>query len=145
MTSTHDPIRHLKYLRQSLSQDNEAIGFFIAAGCPLSVPMPEGKWPLIPDVKNLTKAITSVLGGNNKYSELLNELEKADKDPENVEDILSFLRGLLAVSKGGEVRGLTEANLKQLEADICGEIVKKLNVNLVTRTSFSHEEGTLIT
>jgi hypothetical protein len=28
MEGFHDPIRHLKYLRQSLSQDNESIGFF---------------------------------------------------------------------------------------------------------------------
>lgn len=40
MDNYHDPVRHLKYLRQSLSQDNEPIGFFISAGCPLSVTLP---------------------------------------------------------------------------------------------------------
>jgi hypothetical protein len=130
VTTSHDPIRHLRYLRQSLSQDNESIGFFISAGCPLSVPMPEGKWPLIPDVKNLTLAINAVLGANEKYAVLLCELQKAGKNGENIEDVLSFLRSLLAVSVGGEVRGLTEADLTKLEKDICGEIVKKLNVNL---------------
>lgn len=130
LTSKHDPIRHLRYLRQSLSQDNEAIGFFISAGCPLSVPMAKDKWPLIPDVKNLTLAITAVLGTNINYSSLLCELKKAGKDPENIEDILSFLRGLLAVSKGGEVRGLSEDDLNKLEKKICDEIVKKLDVDL---------------
>ena len=124
----HDPIRHLGYLRQSLSQDNEAIGFFISAGCPLAVPMPDGKWPLIPDVKNLTMAINAVLTADKEYSCLLSELEKAGKSRENTEDILSFLRSLLAVSKGGEVRGLTEENLNKLEKSICDEIVKKLDV-----------------
>ena len=61
MHDYHDPVRHLKYLRQSLSQDNEAIGFFISAGCPLSVNMPNDQWPLIPDVKNLTIHIMSNL------------------------------------------------------------------------------------
>ena len=61
MNNYHDPIRHLKYLRQSLSQDNESIGFFISAGCPLSVNMPEGQWPLIPDVAGLTKYINEQL------------------------------------------------------------------------------------
>ena len=84
MASIHDPIRHLRYLRQSLSQDNEAIGFFISAGCPLAVTMPDGKWPLIPDVKNLTIAINSVLASNSDYSGLLSELRKAGKDPENI-------------------------------------------------------------
>ncbi len=115
MSSTHDPIRHLRYLRQSLFQDNEAIGFFISAGCPLSVSMPEAEWPLIPDVKNLTILISAELNENKDYSILLCELAKAGKDPENVEDILSFLRSLLAVSKGAEVRGLSENTLNELE------------------------------
>lgn len=130
MTKFHDPVRHLKYLRQSLSQDNEAIGFFISAGCPLSVEMPEGQWPLIPDVKNLTKSISSALVSDAEYGLLLAELKKAEKNPDNIEDILSFLRGLSAVSKGGEVRGLTEEKLKKLEQTICKEIVNKLKVKL---------------
>lgn len=67
MENQHDPLRHLKYLRQSLSQDNESIGFFISAGCPLSVAMPDGQWPLIPDVLNLTKFINQQLDSNPKY------------------------------------------------------------------------------
>lgn len=130
VNNSHDPVRHLKYLRQSLSQDNESIGFFISAGCPLSVSMPEGQWPLIPDVANLTKYINEQLEGDEKYQVLLEELKKAEKNIENIEDILSFLRGLLSVSKGGEVRGLAETDLSDLEQKISQEIVKKLNVNL---------------
>lgn len=130
MNNYHDPIRHLKYLRQSLSQDNESIGFFISAGCPLSVKMPEGQWPLIPDVAGLTKYINEQLKDNAKYTILLAELEKAEKNIENIEDILSFLRSLLLVSKGGEVRGLSETDLKGLEQIISTEIVNKLNVCL---------------
>ena len=130
MNNFHSPSRHLKYLRQSLSQNNESIGFFISAGCPLSVTLPEGQWPLIPDVKNLTIFINEQLVNNEKYSLLLGELAKAEKNPENIEDILSFLRSLILVSKGGEVRGLNENDLLKLEKDICSEIVNKLNVEL---------------
>ena len=130
MNNNHDPIRHLKYLRQSLSQDNESIGFFISAGCPLSVSMPKGQWPLIPDVAGLTKFINEQLKDNVKYTILLAELKKAEKNIENIEDILSFLRSLLLVSKGGEVRGLSETDLLSLEKIISAEIVKKLDVNL---------------
>lgn len=130
MENHHDPLRHLKYLRQSLSQDNESIGFFIAAGCPLSIPLPEDQYPLIPDVLNLSKFINQQLKGNGKYSILLTELKKAGKDIENIEYVLSFLRSLLLVSKGGNVRGLDEADLIQLEKDICKEIVKKIDVQL---------------
>lgn len=104
MHNFHDPIRHLKYLRQSLSQDNEAIGFFLSAGCPLSVTMPKDKWPLIPDVANLTRYVNESLQDDAIYSILLSELGKAEKNVNNIEEILSFLRGLLVVSKGGTVR-----------------------------------------
>lgn len=130
MDNFHDPIRHLKYLRQSLSQDNESIGFFISAGCPLSVVMPEGEWPLIPDVENLSIYINEQMKDNEKYTVLLSELEKAEKNIKNIEDVLSFLRSLLAVSKGGDVRGLCEKDLLELEREICAKIVKKLDVNL---------------
>jgi len=130
MNGSHDPVRHLKYLRQSLSQDNESIGFFISAGCPLSVEMAENEWPLIPDVANLTIFINQQLKENKKYSLLLEELGKAEKNIENIEDILSFLRSLLLVSKGGNVRGLSENDLLDLQKLICQEIVTKLNVTL---------------
>ena len=130
MQNYHDPIRHLKYLRQSLSQDNEAIGFFISAGCPLSVALPKDERPLIPDVKNLTIHINDHFNKNKKYSLLLKVLKEADKDTENIEDILSFLRSLILVSKGGCVRGLTENELLDLERDICSVIVEKLDVEL---------------
>ena len=138
MDNFHDPIRHLKYLRQSLSQDNESIGFFISAGCPLSVEMPEGKWPLIPDVANLTKYINEQLKDDNKYSVLLAELKKAEKCTENIEDILSFLRSLLLVSKGGDVRGLSEQDLLGLEQKICTVIAERLDVSLPSQETPYH-------
>lgn len=69
---------------------------------------------------------------------LLSELTKAEKQPDNIEDILSFLRSLLLVSKGGNVRGLSEADLLELEISICAEIVKKLDVVLPTQDSPYH-------
>lgn len=138
MTNHHDPIKHLKYLRQSLSQDNEAIGFFISAGCPLSVAMPENERPLIPDVRGLTIHINDQFKDNKEYTLLLKVLKQAGKDVENIEDILSFLRSLLLVSKGGDVRGLTESELLGLERDICSVIVKKLDVELPSQETPYH-------
>lgn len=132
MNNFHDPIRHLEYLRQSLSQDNKPIGFFISAGCPLSVDMPsKADLPLIPDVKGLTEWINTELIGNAKYQLLLVELEKnAKKDKLNIEDVLSFVRGLKEVAVGGDVRGLSEADLTSLESEVCKKIVEKINVPL---------------
>jgi hypothetical protein len=144
MNIGHDPIRHLRYLRQSLSQDAGSVGFFLSAGCPLSVPMAEGTWPLIPDVATLTQAINSELSGQAKFSLLLEELKKAEKNVENIEDTLSFLRGMLSVSKGGDVRGLTESDLIELQKLICSVIVSKLNVSLPNLDTPYHKLGNWI-
>ena len=141
--SYHDPIRQSKYLRQTLSQDKKPVGFFISAGCPLAVSMPEGKWPLIPDVAGLTKYIkeeidkeTSVAEGATRnsakaYTQLIEEVEKAGKTNPNIEDILSFLRGMKQISKGAiNIRGFSEQELDILEKLVCQKIAEKLNVDL---------------
>ena len=130
MEITHNPIRHLQYLRQSLSQDSKPISCFLSAGCPLSVEMEEGKWPLIPDVKNLSLYINEELIADGRYATLLDELKKSGKNHENVEDVLSFIRGLLEVAKGGTVRGLTETDLVSLDELVCQKVGEKVDVPL---------------
>lgn len=139
MEISHNPIRHLQYLRQSLSQDSKPISCFLSAGCPLSVEMDDGKWPLIPDVKNLSIYINSELAANTTYTKLLDELKIAEKNPENVEDVLSFIRGLLEVAKGGTVRGLTEDNLISLDELVCQKVGGKVNVPLPEKETPYHK------
>jgi hypothetical protein len=139
----HDPIRQSKYLRQTLSQNKKPIGFFISAGCPLAVPMSEDKWPLIPDVAGLTKYIkdqldkeTSVAEGATRgaavaYSQLIEEVEKTGKINPNIEDILSFLRGMMQISQGAtNIRGFSQYELETLEKLVCQRIAEKLKVEL---------------
>jgi len=141
--SYHDPIRQSKYLRQTLSQDKKPVGFFISAGCPLAVSMPEGNWPLIPDVAGLTKYIKdeidkeiSIVDGTPRssadaYTQLINEVGKTGKENPNIEDILSFLRGMMQISKGAiDIRGFSEAELQNLEKIVCQKIAEKLDVQL---------------
>jgi hypothetical protein len=141
----HDPVRQLKYLRQTLSQNKKPLGFFLAAGCPLAVEMPTGKWPLIPDIAGLTKFVSEELqskisGAKNKFDLLIDELIKTGKSNPNIEDILSFVRGLKQVSIGAaDVRGLTEKDLTDLEKDICKKIVEKVNVALPNRETPYHK------
>ncbi|CAN1573506.1 SIR2-like domain containing protein [Flavobacteriaceae bacterium] len=143
MINYHDPIKHIKFLRQTLSQDKKPIGFFISAGCPLSVSMPEDQWPLIADVAGLTKFIreelSSKTGEQNTFDKLLKEVALSKKSIENIEDILSFIRGLKEVSIGNTVRGFTEEELITLEKEICGKIVSKLDVLLPDKESPYHK------
>ena len=143
MSNFHDPLKHIKFLRQSLSQDKKPMGFFLSAGCPLSVPMPKDKWPLIPDVERLTKFVHSELKSKegeskNKYDTLLEELAKAQKNINNIEEILSFIRSLQQVCHGSTVRGFEESDLLDLEKKICAKIVSKLNVSLPDKLSPYH-------
>jgi len=49
----------------------------------------------------------------------------------NIEDILSFLRGMKQISKGAiDIRGFSEAELEMMEKIVCQKIAKKLNVKL---------------
>mgnify|MGYP001272941488 CR=1 FL=1 len=137
--NNHDAVRHLEYLRQSLSQVKNPIGFFLSAGCPLAVEMSKDKWPLIPDVKNLTIWVNNELKENVKYKLLLEELAKAGKDINNIEDILSFIRGLFQVAKGGDVRGFNEKELGDLDEVVCKKIVEKMNVLLPDRNTPFHK------
>ncbi len=145
MANYHDPIRQIKYLRQTLSQNKKPLGFFLAAGCPLAVKMPMGESPLIPDIAGLTKFVSDELKGKSgrksNFDILIEELIKSRKsdtsidaavaEKPNIEDILSFLRGLKQVAKGAKhVRGLKESALNGLERDICKSIVEKTNVSL---------------
>ena len=143
MTS-HDPIRQLKYLRQTLSQNKKSLGFFLAAGCPLAVPMPEGMWPLIPDIAGLTKFVSDELKSKDQklapYDVLLEELVKSGNSNPNIEDILSFVRNLKQVSAGADqIRGLTEKELNELESQISKKIVEKTKVELPSRSSPYHQ------
>lgn len=141
---SHNPYKHIRFLRQSLSQDKKPIGFFLSAGCPLSVNMPEGEWPLIPDVTGLTKFVHGELKAKdgeakNSYDSLLDELSKAKKNINNIEDVLSFVRGLQQVCIGNTVRGFSEKDLEDLEKNICTKIVSKLNVCLPDKLSPYHK------
>ncbi|KQC07734.1 MAG: hypothetical protein APR54_00650 [Candidatus Cloacimonas sp. SDB] len=70
---------------------------------------------------------------------MIEELIKAGKNNENIEDILSFIRGLEQVSKGGEVRGLSNKDLIDLEKEVCKLIVDKMDVKLPNHKTPYHK------
>ena len=77
----HDQLRHLRNLRLLLSQNKSPLGFFLAAGCPLSV-KDEGK-PILPDMKGLSRIISDAHkadAANSPYKRLIDEMGRAGKD-----------------------------------------------------------------
>ncbi len=87
----------------------------------------------MPDMKGLTKIIADAHAGdpdNSPYKKLMTEMGKAGKDTCNVEDVLTFIRSMKEVSKGGDVRGFSEDALTELEKDICKTIAESVNKDL---------------
>lgn len=135
MSKIHDPTLHVSYLQQCLSQDKRSIGFFLAAGCPLSIRILAGTTtePLIPDVKGLTDYVAMGLKKTGKKT----AFEKVEKllltdgyENINVETHLSFIRGLQAVAGAGKIRDLSISDLNSLEEEICRLVADRVNRQL---------------
>ncbi len=143
MQNYHDPIKQIKFLSQTLSNDKKPLSFFISAGCPLGVSMPEDEWPLIPAIKELSQKVNAELvkADNKKlrYEEFLKEVKKDSKDHENIELVLSFARSLKDVSIGGEARGFNNKELVEIEKEICAYIAKIINVDLPEEITPYHQ------
>ncbi len=113
-------------MQQALSQNKRPTGFFIGAGCPLSVRNPDNT-PLIPDVAGLTQKIAEAFStgpGKADWDTLIEGVREDGGDVGNVEHILSNIRQLAAVAGKSSVRGLNRDGLDKLDATICGVISK---------------------
>ncbi|WP_295937296.1 SIR2 family protein [uncultured Alistipes sp.] len=131
--------RFLKSLRNALVQNKKPLGLLISAGCPLAVKDASGS-SLIPDMKGLSSRVFDELKDTGiKYQDLLNELELAGKNKDNLEDILSFVRSLQLVCAGSSnIRGFTESELNTLEKEICRIICEKVSKRLENQDTPYH-------
>jgi hypothetical protein len=145
----HDPARQISFIQQALSQNRKPIGFFIGAGCPLSVRV-EGQnngvptnEPLIPDVSGLTAIIKARMANDVTLTESWLRLTKIVKedghDDENVELLLSRIRQLHGVAGNGTVRELSAAELLALDEKICSVISGEVNRDLPTMDASAQE------
>lgn len=132
----HDPARHTEYLRQSLRQDKSPIGFFLGAGCPVSIQVvPEGGTdprPLIPDIAGMTALVCKELGGSDDadaFAKLTATFSTERSEP-NIEDLLSAVRALAAVVGTGSVHGLDQNALASLEKRIAASVATLAAVDL---------------
>ena len=135
----HEAVRQIHYIQQALSQNKRSVGFFIGAGCPLSVRV--GADPLIPDVAGLTHIINrhfeaSPLKGD--WATLLVAVAAGGGPSNNIELILSFIRQLAAVAGPDSVRGLDAKTLNQIDAEICKVISTQVDKALPDQNPAYH-------
>lgn len=144
--STHDLFRQINYLSQVLSHDKKPIALFLGAGCPTAISHPtEKNKKLIPDIQGLTDHIISVFKQNKHkvlFDKLYSHFVEDGKTNPNIEQILSHLRSLREVCGSSEVRGLSSANLDDLENVICKEICKVMTQKLPNNNTPYHNVST---
>lgn len=146
----HDPVRQVSFIQQALSQNRKPIGFFIGAGCPLSIRVNEreedGKTvsdPLIWDVAGLTRVIAKRLSSSDEtapstWDKIVKIVVDDGGDGGNIELILSRIRVFASVAGNGEVRGLSAMELLKLDEDVCTVISTEVTRSLPCKDSAYH-------
>ncbi|MCX7098516.1 MAG: SIR2 family protein [Methylococcales bacterium] len=131
-SNTHCPYRQSSLLQQVLSPDKMRIAFLLGAGCPYSIQIDadSAKKPLIPDIRGLTKYVSEKLSTDERHKDNYQILANRLSENATIEDILSHLRSLQDVVKKGDIDGLTESILAELDTEICKITTQQVNAIL---------------
>lgn len=130
------PYRQAALLQQALSPDKMRVGFFLGAGCPVSIRVPEGSGtrPLIPNIEGLTDEVRKKLEGSAEhkahFASILNQLGDTAASKKTVEDILTRVRGVLEVIGTSTFQGMSKDDLHKLDKAMCDEISKVVKERL---------------
>jgi len=129
----HCPYRQASLLQQALTPDKMRVAFFLGAGCPVSIRIPNatGTSPLIPDIGELTKQVCTKIEASETFktgfSAILKRLSDGGTAKPNVEQILSHIRALADVICSSSIDGLSKEILNEIDKEICKlttEVVK---------------------
>jgi hypothetical protein len=135
-TPFHCPYRQASLLQQALAPDKMRVAFFLGAGCPTAIRVPDGTGtkPLIPDIDGLTKQVASTLNATAKlktsFAVILQRLSASGKAAPNIEEILSHIRALQEVIGSGNIDGLSQKDLLELDKEICRITTSVVSVQL---------------
>jgi len=131
----HDPVRAATLLRDIFANERARIGFFIGAGCPVSVRCDDEEGatrPLIPDIKGLTSKVREQI--SEKYSNELNIIDgisvELGRPTNNIEHTLSIIRSHIEIVGSGTIRGLDHQMLQNIDQAICSYIRMITSVKL---------------
>jgi hypothetical protein len=145
------PYRQATMLQQALSPDKMRVAFFLGAGCPLAIRVPNQEGPpkpIIPDIKGLTEEIRNTVGADlahrDHFDVILRLLCDSQADRKTVEHILSRVRGLLDVISTGTFEGLDAPALRGLDEAICKKINAVMRKRLPSRNTPYHQLATWI-
>jgi hypothetical protein len=142
--SHHEPSLQLNYLYQCLSQNKRPIGFFLSAGCPVSIKIEvkEKSSPLIPDIAGLTEIVCTQLAASplkEKFKIIQSHLKEDGNTKPNIEEILTHIRSLQQVAGNKEIRGIKSVDLAALDTKICAAIVDIVRKDLPESNTPYHQ------
>ncbi len=146
----HCPYRQATLIQQALAPDKMRVAFFIGAGCPTAIRIPDGDGtqPLIPDIAGLTTRVRQVIEASGEYKDnftkLVSRMANAGTKNPNVEEMLSYIRSLGEVVSGGAIDGLKHDDLIKLDSEICKVTTDVVEVSLPVDDSHYHQLATWI-
>lgn len=123
-SATHCPYRQASLLQQALTPDKMRVAFFLGAGCPVAIRVPNGSGtsPLIPDIEGLTKEVSRKIEESEEhragFSAILKRLSDSGNAKPNIEQILTHVRVLSEVIGNG-FDGLSKKSLNDVDEKIC--------------------------
>jgi hypothetical protein len=121
----HCPYRRTTDLLQCLAPNKMRVGFFIGAGCSLSVEGADGK-PLIPEIAGLTKLVKTHLDSDDKLKAVTqtawDRVTARDIPTPTIEDVLGHIRTLKSLCGKGGIDGFSADLLKDLDLAICEKV-----------------------
>jgi hypothetical protein len=121
----HCPYRRTTDLLQRLSPNKMRIGFFIGAGCSLSIQGANGE-PLIPEITGLTKQVKAYLDNDSTLKIVAqtawDRVVARGISAPTVEDVLSHIRTLESLCGKGEIDGFSADILGKLDLAICEQV-----------------------
>ncbi|MBX3442152.1 MAG: SIR2 family protein [Planctomyces sp.] len=147
---THCPYRQADRLQQALTPDKMQVAFFLGAGCPMAIRIPDGTTtqPLIPNIEGLTKHVCDELtktdGHNACTKTVIKRLCDNGSLSPTIEDIFSHIRALQDIIGAGTIDGLAKQALTDLDTEICKLVTAAVRKRLPTQDTPYHRLATWI-
>jgi hypothetical protein len=144
--TTHCPYRQAVQLQQALTSDKMRVGFFLGAGCPVSITVPSGTGAgtksLIPNIAGLTDQIRDKMSTSvkhqNHFNTILTQLDDGPTKRVTIESILTRIRGLIDVVGSSAFEGMSKTDLTELDKTLCDEISAVMMERLPSRDTPYH-------